>query len=293
MIDERSAVKKETDALASGLYAQCRAAAEFLNTWVKKQIWPFIQSATEETLVEREVIIGQLRRADEWLVTLSKLDSPFDYQAVAAGCRALLEIAIDIVLLTESPAQAAKVAAWERSAKLKSAMCVKDFHERRKTEPDEDGAGLILWAKTNAANVVSERRAHGWSDRKGTPRHPERWTGSRNLLIDAQAADRLGTSFRFEEFYETRFRELSALTHGSGQQYRLILDSPVFSFLPGRCFAECTNLGFLCTERVLTWLKAWTPETRAEFKHGFEQATIQAWVTRQRALGQPLVLPKK
>lgn len=284
-----SSPKQESDAVSGASFAICSHAAEFLDSWLKPLVWPFVVDATAENVRDREVILGQLRRATEWLVTLSKLNSPFDYQAASAGCRALFELAVDMVLLTSDAKAAAKMAVWEDSALLRHAVCVREFRKKRGGQQEADDSSTLWFATTREAAINKQRAALGWLD-KGKPCHPERWTGRKNLLEDARAADKIGSPISFEAFYETRFRLLCATTHGSGQLFRNVLDSDAFSFLGGQCYAESAKFGFLCAERALSWLDAWTPETRAQFEEAERIAMMRGFATLREGVGQPIKL---
>ena len=72
-------------------------------------------------LTEAQKTVHMLvERAAVWLQSLSMLPRATDYQAHSAACRAILEIAVDVALVTTEPALVERMWAWEESAKLKS-----------------------------------------------------------------------------------------------------------------------------------------------------------------------------
>jgi hypothetical protein len=152
---------------------------------------------------------GLLGRKILWMKSMGALDSPGYFQAVAGGCRAMFEIAVDVALLHFDPSNnAAKMLAWEDSAKLHAAEKIARFFAGGAVPPAFDGQLGFLATDTGR---VTELRARYWGGQ-----HPgRRWTG-RDLGRDATAADGFFPEARFAEFYATRYAETCWNTHGSG-----------------------------------------------------------------------------
>jgi hypothetical protein len=79
-------------------------------------------------------------RALAWMLTLTKLNEPADFQAVVAASGVLFEIAVDTVLLARDPTAYAteRIIAWEDSAKLKTVLqAIECFTEAGRELPQE------------------------------------------------------------------------------------------------------------------------------------------------------------
>jgi hypothetical protein len=175
-----------------------------------------------EALGERGHRVRALReafgRAMSWVRSLAKLNQMSDIQAFHAANRALLEIAVDSVLLhaDKTDESALKLLGYEESGFLKYVNTYKDFIKRRKIEPDPAYAGLLAVSEATLDRIKADRRRL-WA----TDKHPDRWTGRGSLLEDVLEADQrsrcacwssLGS---LEQAYAERYQPLNWLTHGS------------------------------------------------------------------------------
>ena len=127
-------------------------------------------------------------------------------------------------------------------------------------------------------DVIEERRREwGWAE------HPPRWTGpGRNLLADSQLADRQVVRFGFEEWYETRYRELCWSVHGSAQALRqLTMDS--YPQLVAISFKASADLAEQAAASVLQGVGAWSEFIEGKFevlkkRRAFAFAMAAGWV---------------
>ena len=242
-------------------------------------------------------------RIDGWLRSLARLNDPADFQAVSSGCRAVLESSIDVVLVRDRPANHEKVRAWEDSAMFKQANALADYC---KTRPDDaqEHHWPIQYAVRERVRVEALRRKHGWvHPHRGTPQHPDRWTGpGRDLLADARVADKLQSEFRFERFYQVRYRELCWMTHGSGLVGVRRLSAEYVPFMGARAYRECGFMAMLSARLVLEYFGRFDDG----MKSAFETATTTARLVEHKAMadkgfatqfedyasvGQPTVAP--
>lgn len=284
MIDEAA----KAFAVGDAAFRRCAHAGEFIATDVLPAILPSVMAGTAD-----EVIVAQLVRIDYWLRSLGKLASPTDYQAVTAGCRAMLECAIDIVLVRANPADFQKVLEWEESAKLKHAEALATYCQKDKDNELADRFERpIKWAAAEGARVNALRIKHGWVEKRkdGTdkPNHPDRWT-SRDLGSDAREADKVqaqwtpaeGPPIRLERFYETRYRELCWDTHGSGNIRRLVRPELV-PVIGAKAFYDSARISLVAASWVARHLRQWDDAMAAKFDSAagtmerIYQATLKA-----------------
>ncbi len=190
----------DTDVMALGNvhFEDCKTVHKFMAETVRSQVERFNDRDADNT------VRGALIRAQAWLGTFHKLDSPAHFQAVIAGTRAIFEISVDLAFLHHSRADhpAAKMRAWEFSSKLKAAERTRDFYAAPGRTMPAHLDERLRFIDRHAAEIRADRIT-----RWGSARHPERWTGGANLREDAATADTL-RNYGFREFYDVRFAEL-------------------------------------------------------------------------------------
>lgn len=226
----------------NAVLAETRAASAFVAQNIRAMLKPLLPGN-----LSQNVTLGQFLRIDGWLRTLSKCDSPGDFQAVISATRAILEATIDVVLITSSPADAQRLLDWEESAKLKHAILVVEYYTRQKVAIPSEQQYLVDFATNERVRIEALRRSNGWADGK----HRDRWT-SNNLGIDAREADHRKPTMHLERFYETRFRELCWSTHGSGLAGARNIPPDLFPGLSAIALHDCVELAQLSIVPVLT-----------------------------------------
>ena len=147
-----------------------------------------------------------VERAAVWMQSMSKLDRWTDYQAQCSGCRAMLELAVDVALVASEPQLATRMWAFEESAKLKSCERYRAF--ALKTKMAAPNNTKMTFGSRNETTVKALRRQH-W----GTERHPQTWFGRPFEQMAAEADRRVGSDY--EATYASRYDELCWGTHGS------------------------------------------------------------------------------
>jgi len=186
---------------------------------------PRIQELAERPEInDRDVSIRtSYLRAHAWILSLSKLNHPSDLQAVACGCRSLLECAVDIVLLANDSTNRSgeRMRWWDLSAKLQMAVAFVEYEQK--------GTGQE-WARDfiqRNETFVKELRTNlwpQWKERNGKPRHPPRWTGSNDIRADIVEADRSTFQGTIRQnlnqtllsYYSSEYQRLNKTIHGSG-----------------------------------------------------------------------------
>jgi hypothetical protein len=231
------------------------------------------------------LLYGQMLRAYFWLRTIAKLNEPGDFQAVAAGSRALFETAIDMVLLHANPDESAKVLAWEESARFKNAAAIEVYYRTLAVPPAPEHEGLVCFAKADKVRINQLRLQQGWQDKNGHPFHPERWTG-RKLDADARQADQCGHEFKFSHFYETTYRQVCWLVHGSAFVFRRVPAEDVPS-IGGLLYEPACDLATLCAELTVRRVLGWNADHEREFVALRKRRILAAGITRRLAMGEP------
>ena len=220
---------------AQSLFQECTIVSRFIIETVR----PSLPNPDKHNDMQTTVY-GLLLRVDCWLRTLQKCCDPSDYQAVGAAARALLEIAVDLVLINKEPANANKMAHWEDSAKLKQATALTECYSQ-KGKSHEDIDYLVDFIKQNKERIEKQRTLNGWT-RKDEPAktiHPQRWTKS-DLKTDCIKASNL-SHFDFHLFYEQFHSELCWSVHGSGLSLVRNMDPEIMPMVGGFFFLTAPN----------------------------------------------------
>jgi hypothetical protein len=166
-------------------------------------------------------------------------------------------VTIDAVLLGSKTFMEDRVLAWEQSAKLKQVDAAIRYYERLGQPVPEARSKAYGGFQRSRATIERCRAQFGW---KG---HPDRWTG-RGLLDDARAADKLENGFRFEEWYETRYREVCWNVHSSAFVMRS-LDKDHFPAMMMFAFKTGAELAVVSARWVLRGFGLWTNDLEAQF----------------------------
>lgn len=194
-------------ALAEAQLEACRITHDFLGANVRPLV-----GRKKNALPWTKFADGLVTRAHAWLRSLTKLDHPGDFQAVAAATRATFELALDLLLVIhEEEGSFAKLRDWEKCKQFRLAEAL----EVTNTE-------AAKFVKKNRTSVDQLRFKH-WPNKKntkGTVR--SRWTG-RELHEDAPVADSFGAPEAahlglsgFAEYHRERYSVNCWYVHGSG-----------------------------------------------------------------------------
>lgn len=214
--------------------------------------------------------MGLYLRAMSWVRSATRLNEPTDLQLILTCVRSLMETSVDLQLLRADPGNPGwQMYHWERSALLKAALAQRTYYqcalprEGRAFPADLPAATapIMEFINREEATILNMRRTL-WPNhidpRNNNARHPERWTGSGNLLEDVRAADRVGgvlirttVGTPLEELYETEYRRLSWNVHGSSLAgIRNLTEAGIITDC-GYGYACSTRLGLLCTKLVV------------------------------------------
>lgn len=196
--------------------AMCGAMAR----WMMNDgfVWP-IRSDIPES---HKVVQAMVSRAARWMHSMGQLQSPDDYQALASGCRAILELAADVVLITHDSTLIERLHAWEESAKLK--VCERQSEAKRSGDV---GAAAATFIANNGDRIKADRIV-----RWGSHKHPKTWFGPG--LADMLKAVDATAGTDLHHTYVANYDLLCWGAHGSG----LIFEKMSPSFMVGECNAS-------------------------------------------------------
>lgn len=211
MLEEDTPQVRNALLLADSQHAACVLVHDFINTTVRGIVERRIADPSVAVFSWTGSCHGALIRAGLWLRSLIKLTEPGDFQAIAAGSRALFEIALDSVLIIHQERRSyRKLMAWEESNQFKLAS---------KLGESAPAAGDFIRLRGESVRAA---RAEYWPDSKGRGTHPMRWTG-RDVVTDACVADQYGAPeaqplrpSSFSAYARERYSRDCWYVHGSG-----------------------------------------------------------------------------
>jgi hypothetical protein len=196
-------------------------------------------------------------RAYVWMQTLARLNDPLDFQAVSAGNRALLEIAVDLVLLHHDKTNESgwRMHWWGVSEKLKASEQILDFYKTKNLNLPDRYEAQKQFYDGECANVLRMRAAL-WPNMKNPSHHPSRWTRNGNLFDDILRADQLhGSAIEkemgssLEEYYRTEYRKINWRIH-SGTAGFWNLPAEAYYLICGFGLKSGADLSMLSTKIV-------------------------------------------
>jgi hypothetical protein len=159
----------------------------------------------------------------------------------------MLELAVDVALITSEPALATRMWAFEESAKLKSCNRYRAFAIKTNLANPNETKMTFGFRNEHAAKAL--RRQH-W----GSEKHPQTWFGTSFDQMAAEADRRVGSDY--EAFYANRYDELCWGTHGS--TLALIrpegLPPDVIPAIACAAVGEASRLALEVTERAAAFL---------------------------------------
>lgn len=261
-------------ALGEALFGECQLVHDFLEEKVQPRVR---EVAGRSPGVETDTYHGLMIRVLAWMGSIGKLNHPGDFQAITVASRTLCETAVDVTLLHFDPTNypIAKLIAWEESAKLKSAIKIRDYFAKKGKVPPQEYAPQIKFITTEQKRIEGLRATH-WPGKKGQGHHPSnRWT-ERTLDEDAAVATKLFPEGEFEEFCATRYQQLCWNTHGSGLAGVRSISADNLPGLGALAMKECTHFALLIAEVTLRHFRLWDAALLVEFDdHGRARAVVK------------------
>lgn len=203
--------------------------------------------------------MGMYIRAMAWMSTITTLNKREYFQAIVSGNRALLEMFVDMCLLSydKTDYSVLKMKWWEKSAKYKAAeSLVKYYQNIGETVPDEYQAerDFVIMNKKE----IETKRLELWPNKENKPRHPQnRWTGNPNLFEDIKEVDEIfGALIKDElgksliEFYRTEYNRMNWMVHGSALTGIRDFSTESFHGLCALAYKNCSDLAMLCIKII-------------------------------------------
>lgn len=203
---------------------------------------------------------GLWLRALAWMQSLEALNHTKHYQAISTGNRALLEIAVDLILLHHDKTNRSgwKMLWYAESEKLKSAyLAMKYFNEKGIAIPDVYKPLEEFYLSNNIQ--IDNMRRFLWTNKKKPLKaeHPKRWTGRSDLSKDIEEADKLFSSaivadlgMTLTQYYRTEYSKMNWHIH-SGVASFWNLPPETFNLICAKALDWCANLAMFCTKIVL------------------------------------------
>jgi hypothetical protein len=233
-------------------------------------------------------------RSKKWMLTLTKLNQPSDFQAVSAANRSLFEITVDMCLLhaDTSGERGRACYLWAMSERMRHVEGVVSFFPTGGVELATTFAGFEEFHNDEKAAYDEVRRTL-WPGKQGQPRHPSRWTGRSGIADDLAEADIafrdticsiLGMSL--QAYYKSEYRLLSWAVH-SGIAATWAADWDRLAALSGRAFMKAADLALICTRILIEDVDLAKPRTAlfAEWEEVREfRSTIYERVRRHLGL---------
>lgn len=237
---------------AEGFYSGIKLVSEYMEKTYDKLFKNIIYPSHRD-----KRLLGMYLRSMAWMKTIAVLNDVKYFQAIVSGNRALLEIVVDIALLSHDKTDSScwKMYWWEQSAKLKDAQSIVEYYKKTNQPiPDEYHSHLLFL--NNNKKEIDEKRLELWPSKKNKPTHPKnRWTGQGGLFQDIEAVDKyfygiiekeLGKSLT--EFYKTEYSKMNWMVHGSALAGIRELSLDGFHDLCAISYKLCSDLAMLCTK---------------------------------------------
>ncbi len=241
-----------------------------VNRYMRERTMPLLEGLI--TPSDRDIRLTALyQRGFLWMQSLEKLSSPQDFQGIVTCNRALFELTIDMILLAEGGSiyTPERMYWWEQSAKLKGAEAlVRYYNEIGQTVPGTYSHQVDFIHRKKS--IVEHQRQALWN----RTNHPQRWTGTSDLSIDAKKADELRSDevagnldSSLLEFYETQMRRMHLSVHGSALAIERYLSREGFYVIAALGYKWATDLALFCTKLILSdfGFSAHLPELRNEW----------------------------
>lgn len=248
------------------MVAACQSIASFIGSEVQKQIDEARKGGVSSEAVS--AIAVMLSRTKAWLGSVDRLRHPSDFQAIQTGTRFMFEVAVDMTLLHYDRAghPIEKMLAWGESAKLKNSEAAKEFVDQQpKGAPLLPGVQPRLdFLRDQASNVEGLRKKFWPSDSNKKIKHPTRWTGSRNLRVDATDADQLRNG-SFLQFYLLTYPHNCWHVH-AGIVGAANMDIDDLAGIVTVAYRPLINYSLLVVELSLRYLNRWTPDLETRFE---------------------------
>jgi hypothetical protein len=205
-------------------------------------------------------------RSKKWMLSITKLNQPSDFQAISAANRSLFEITVDMCLLhdDESGERGRACYAWGMSEQMRHVEGVVSFFQSGGAELSTTFSGFEEYLNEQKAGYDEIRRTL-WPGKQGQPRHPSRWTGRSSIVDDLADAD---NAFReticsvlrmnLQSYYKSEYRMLSWAVH-SGIAATWAADWDRLALLSSMALIRSADLAMICSRVLIEDVDLATP----------------------------------
>jgi hypothetical protein len=247
---------KKSKASASGRFQGVQIVAGYM-----KDRFSLIEGVLEkpETSDRESCLKGLWTRAYAWMQSLAKLNGPLDFQPVSVGNRALLEIAVDMILLHHDKTNESgwKMRSWGESERMKAAQQIVNFYKEEGIPIPDVFKTVKNFFDKEQLNVDSKRKTLWPCKDRSKSAHPNRWTGNSEFSKDVEKADQLyckvvkaELGFTLTEYYKTQYRRICWLVH-SGVAGIWGIPPEAINLTCGLANKWSADFGMLCTKIIL------------------------------------------
>jgi hypothetical protein len=185
--------RSNTVATTPALYARStHAGIEGLVYFAEDYIKPLLQGLLSRS--DRDLaILGTYYRIVGYTVSILRLDAPWHFQSVSAGSRSILELYMDIVLLTrdQTSESTERFHAFTRVERFRVADRIVDFFDANPSEKQDDIAAQRALVSDAVAKAAIEALVDQfWGrDKKGDLIWPSHWSKYQDARSRARALD--------------------------------------------------------------------------------------------------------
>ena len=197
-------------------------------------------------------------RAALWMRTVAKLDHPVHIQAMSIANRAMVEFAVDMLLIAvdKTNESGRRLRIWSESERIKHFENVV-AHYKRKDQPVPAQFTQSEAAHLVERDAINKERVSLWATAKNPerPRHPERWTMN-NLFEDMERLDscevarpiiEMSIRMKLADYYREEMKPINWSIHSGVVGLWKDDDLAILYYFMGTAAMWCADFAILCT----------------------------------------------
>jgi len=232
--------------------------AKLVSEYMEKSYHGLLNNIINPSDRERNLLLMYIR-AMAWMSSIKVLNKSVHFQAIVSGSRALLEIFVDMSLLSydKTDSSLLKMKWWEKSAKYKAAETFVNYYQSHGAAVPDEYQSLLDFVTSNKKEI-EKKRLELWPTKNNKPKHPpNRWIGQPTLFEDikivgenygALIKEELGMSLT--EYYRTEYSRMNWMVHGSALTGIREYSTESFHGLCALAYKNCSDLAMLCIKFI-------------------------------------------